>query len=323
MYSFYCLPRHVTRLFLSVVGGFALIAACTGDTSTPPGNAALTPTTQAGTPAATPTRTAVSAIASPSPVPPTLVPIVGSAGFWEGIFTSATPGMELSATTMIQVHPAVPVPSDVRLNAVDPGYYRFDGEPAGFGFFPRVVSLQNGDLVVVFKEGAHEPVPSGRTVAVRSEDRGATWSDPVVVFDMPNINDSPLGIVQQQDGRVLVGGWVVPSETAGTLYDGWDGFLVASDDGGRTWGPPKFLVNACRGWQPATVLSNGDVASLGLCDLGQGDERLGPQTVRAIFFSNSSRESETVSPDGLGGYDEWSIVETENPGELAAVFRHQ
>ncbi len=88
-------------------------------------------------------------------------------------------------------------------------------------------------------------------------------------------------------------------------------------------GPPLLLADACRGWQPAIVLSNGDVASLGLCDLGGIDEGLGPQTVPALVFSPPSKEPEVITPDGLGGYDEWSIVETDTPGELAAIFRHQ
>ncbi len=211
-------------LFSVALSGIILVSACTGNSPDPrEDDVASNPTIQASLP-------------SPTGILPKPVPTIGSAGFWQNNFTLATPGTELSATSMIQVHPDIPVHSDIRLNPLDPGYYRFEDEPAGFGFFPRIIRLQNGDLLAVFKEGAHEPVPSGRSVAVRSEDGGATWSDPIVVVDFPNINDGPLGLLQQKDGKVLVGGWVVPPEAANRLYD-WDGFLVGSDDSGRTWGP--------------------------------------------------------------------------------------
>ena len=322
MKSFIRVLLPVMHVFLATLFGFVLIAACTGDSPAPlKDDVRSSPTTQATLLA--PTVAAVIATPSLTSIPPTPISVVGTAGFWENDFTTAIPDTELPAATMIQVHPSVPFHSDVRLNAVDPAYYQYGGKPAGFGFFPRVIRMQKGDLVAVFKEGAHEPVPSGRIVAVRSEDAGATWSDPIVVLDTPNINDSPLGMVQQQDGTILVGGWTISSEASAALYEGWDGFLVSSDDGGRTWRSPTFLRNDCRGWQPAILLSNGSIASLGLCDVGRIDEGLGPQTVPALFFSQTAQEREIIAPDGLGGYDEWSIVETDTPGELAAIFRHQ
>jgi len=111
--------------------------------------------------------------------------------------------------------------------------------------FPDVVKLSNGDVFCVFYEGyAHVSTPNerfptgGRIMAIRSQDDGRTWSDPVTVADTA-WDDRDPSVVEVSPGRLVSNFFAVfrPASNDDTLGL----FLVESDDGGHTWTKPRRL----------------------------------------------------------------------------------
>ncbi len=80
-----------------------------------------------------------------------------------------------------------------------------------------------------------------------SDDHGRTWSDPMdltsVARDMKDPHwritvPGPGGAVQDRQGRLLVPCW---------KYEGWNNFVIYSDDQGRTWRRSQFVPGGKEG----------------------------------------------------------------------------
>ena len=73
--------------------------------------------------------------------------------------------------------PRIVIRPDVRINRTDPREYTYDGEPAGFAWFPWIIRLDNGELLSFFKEArGHQRGLSDRAMVCRSRDGGRTWA---------------------------------------------------------------------------------------------------------------------------------------------------
>ena len=95
-------------------------------------------------------------------------------------------------------------------------------EPDKHFAFPGVALLKNGDLIVVYREGTvHGVEPVGKNSLSRSTDGGRTWLPRVTIIDRPGDDRGP-SIYQMSDGD-------------GTVIATTDGFMVTSNDFGKTW----------------------------------------------------------------------------------------
>lgn len=106
-------------------------------------------------------------------------------------------------------------------------------QPGRFIGWPSIAQAPNGDLLAVFSgdRSAHIS-PDGKVQMVRSADGGATWSEPMTVFDTP-IDDRDSGIIRTAKGTMLV------SWFTGLGGGEWQGhWVIRSDDHGHTWGAP-------------------------------------------------------------------------------------
>jgi hypothetical protein len=117
--------------------------------------------------------------------------------------------------------------------------------------FPGVAELQNGDLLVVCREGDAHVCARGRIVMSRSTDGGKTWSPRETIYDTPSDERDPA-ILCLKDGTVVVShntwdSWRASpalckkyaEETAHMEKVGWGKYsgswLMISKDNGRTW----------------------------------------------------------------------------------------
>ena len=112
------------------------------------------------------------------------------------------------------------------------------------GFWPSVVMLQNGELVVIVRSGAPHAVTRGgsRLELLRSADSGKTWSDPVWVAASRPDEDLRDGFVTAlKDGTLLLSFHIYRFESP-TQYDPVNVkiFVTRSQDGGRTWSVPQI-----------------------------------------------------------------------------------
>ena len=122
-------------------------------------------------------------------------------------------------------------------------------------FFPSVVRLHTGELVVVYRAApSHGSDTPGRILMTRSRDGGNTWSPPEVVVDTPHDDRDPH-ITQLSDGSLVL----TYNTVEARLYPGWRYVYVCrSYDQGRTWtGPVRVSNIPCSTFEEVTELPDG------------------------------------------------------------------
>jgi hypothetical protein len=98
----------------------------------------------------------------------------------------------------------------------------------GNAFCPCLARLKKGDLLVTFRTGG----PNGVLGAVRSGDRGLTWSEPCTIAQQPGVAlDMGLGMAQLSNGMIL----------QAYVNGNGEAYLVRSTDSGMTWTQPHKL----------------------------------------------------------------------------------
>lgn len=133
-----------------------------------------------------------------------------------------------------------------------------------YATFPSVVRRPDGELIVAFRRAPArtffgEPKeshvdPNSYLVQVRSRDDGATWSrEPALIYAHAFGGSQDPCLLQLRDGSLLCAsyGWafvkpeIVPQlkspvneNVPGVIFIG--GYLVRSDDGGRSWQGPTY-----------------------------------------------------------------------------------
>ena len=144
----------------------------------------------------------------------------------------------------------------------------------------QIVVLPDGALVNVFVRilGTSADRPTMDVVAMRSDDAGATWSDPGVVGAL-----RAIGAVDPKDGHPIRAGEVVPSSSAdgdGRIWVAWqdarfsggarDGIALAvSGDGGASWSAPVQVNRAplVQAFRPAVAAGAGGAVAVTYYDL--------------------------------------------------------
>lgn len=71
-----------------------------------------------------------------------------------------------------------------------------------------VLLLDNGDLLVTFRDGSEHLSGDGKIATVRSTDLGQTWGDYQVVRGRPHTDERESSIAQLRDGTLLMNAWV-------------------------------------------------------------------------------------------------------------------
>lgn len=109
-------------------------------------------------------------------------------------------------------------------------------------FFPSIVRLHNGELLVVYRAAlSHASHTPGRIMCVRSRDGGKTWSKPEVIIDTP-YDDRDPHITQLSDGTlVLTFDVVEPTNQPNWCYV----YISMSYDNGYTWTKPHKVIDKC------------------------------------------------------------------------------
>ncbi|MFQ6130994.1 MAG: exo-alpha-sialidase [Armatimonadota bacterium] len=120
-----------------------------------------------------------------------------------------------------------------------------------------IAELSNRDLLCAWYAGQREGAPDVAILASRLPAGDEAWTAPEIIVDTPDQPEGNPVLFQAPDGRLLL--FYVTIE-----WRSWQDCplkLRASDDGGHTWGPERFLRRQ-HGWMTRNkplVLDNGDL----------------------------------------------------------------
>jgi hypothetical protein len=180
--------------------------------------------------------------------------------------------------------------------------------------FSQLVELPDGALLDLFAEGDPSlpgepggPKAPVRLRAVRSTDRGDTWSDPQTVASFPFTSPrDPMG-----DSSIRAPGAVISAAAAadGTIYAVWAELhpdadstiaLVSSRDGGATWSEPRNVVHQHpQAFLPAIAVA-GDL-TVGVLWYGFSATPAAGRLDTDVWLSTSRDRGKTWRPKRLAG----------------------
>jgi len=112
---------------------------------------------------------------------------------------------------------------------------------------PNVTRLQNGELIISYREASEHVADDAAGVLLRSRDGGRTWGERVVLFAHPHTDLRQVPITQLRDGTLLCTALIDENYTADGLglysdevHPGYRGrppsiYVLRSTDNGHTW----------------------------------------------------------------------------------------
>jgi sialidase-1 len=117
---------------------------------------------------------------------------------------------------------------------------------------PAIITAADGTLLAFCEARKDHRGDSGNIdlILKRSEDNGATWSSPQVIWDAgPDTAGNPCPVVDQRTGRiVMLMCWNLATDHgrdlhAGTGKDTRRVYQIHSDDHGKTWSSPEEITS--------------------------------------------------------------------------------
>ena len=241
---------------------------------------------------------------------------------WSNDFRTFQQVRALGNVAQRRDYPRIVTRPDVRINRTDPREYRDSrvNKSIGYGWFPVIVRLHSGDLLCIYREGAEHGMASleCRAVVARSRDGGRTWTDAVVIKEKKGHGVSPIFATQTQDGTIWLSGYVLAVAAAGKGT--WGRFEMHSTDNGQTWEEDGLGS----GYEIGPELSSGELLLLGRAGSSY-PWKSNRATVRLrIKDGKVVKMGDPITHLELGpSADEWSVAETNAPGELVAMMRQQ
>ncbi len=197
-----------------------------------------------------------------------------------------------------------------------------------YSAFPDVKLLQNGDLVIVFREAQRRTRlthtdSTSRATLVRSLDGGYHWDavPPVTVAqDGPDIGIQDPSIAQLRDGTLISNffKWqVYRDEPYGA--EGLGSFITRSFDNGYTWEQQHHAVGRPEGvgaWVSTTDAVLELPAGELLIPVYENNSPAGEQGGHRAFLMKSTDKGESWQPWGMIGYDPFGNHHFEEPALL-------
>lgn len=158
--------------------------------------------------------------------------VLGAAGMWVGSQASAAVAGPASGT-------GTGTREDPVIVATAP-----EGKKA---FFADMVRLDDGRLLVAYRDSVAHINQDGRILVVESDDGGRTWSAPRVAIDT-QVDDRDPKLMQMRDGTILMNffrtDWTGYRENPATRLGT---YVCRSVDGGATWSEPVLVGTAMSG----------------------------------------------------------------------------
>lgn len=226
----------------------------------------------------------------------------------------------LDNVTQRRDFPRIVTRPDVRSNRTTPEDYKDSttGSAIGYGWFPTIIRLHNGELLCFYREGNEHGMEDleARAVASRSTDGGRSWNPAQVIMQEDQWGISPMYPSQTSDRSIFVNLRMV--KVAGDGKGPWKYAVMRSTDNGYSW--QQVSPN---GYQPGPEMSNGEM--LWLHHGASGSPYVPARATLTSRLVDGELEwgEKRVHPELGPTANEWTVAETQNPGELVSMMRQQ
>jgi hypothetical protein len=211
-----------------------------------------------------------------------------------------------------------------------------------------LIKLQNGDILLMWREGTEHISDDGDVVMLRSKDGGKTWGDRKVIASIPHVDEREGCGIQLKDGTIIVGvfynGLYNPDGTympgpereqklaeSGKRHLG--AYMLTSKDNGYTWSEPNQIetkdmpYRSLEGPTDAPIEMPDGSVLMGII----GYSPHGDMGNRSAVMIRSTDKGKTwqhlayMAPDPsgkLGGFMEPGIVRTKTGRIVAGLRNH-
>ena len=114
-----------------------------------------------------------------------------------------------------------------------------------------LIKLQNGELLILWREGTEHISNDGDVVLLRSKDGGKTWGDRTVIAAMKDVDEREGCGIQLRDGTIVVGifynNLYAKDGSYGSAHNltpdkhSLGAYIITSKDNGHTWSEPNYI----------------------------------------------------------------------------------
>lgn len=114
-----------------------------------------------------------------------------------------------------------------------------------------LIKLQNGELLILWREGTEHISNDGDVVMLRSKDGGNTWGDRTVIAAIKDVDEREGCGIQLKDGTIVVGIFYNNLYAKDGVYGGardlspdkrsLGAYIITSNDNGHTWSEPNYI----------------------------------------------------------------------------------
>lgn len=114
-----------------------------------------------------------------------------------------------------------------------------------------LIKLQNGELLILFREGTEHISIDGDVVMLRSKDGGKTWSERQAIAEIKDVDEREGCGIQLHNGKIVVGIFYNNLYDTNGVYGGsgrlkdhkysLGAYVITSKDNGHTWSEPNYI----------------------------------------------------------------------------------